>query len=247
VPEDGGPLPARPEGLEQLGAVLLSEHSLNDLLQLVVTLARRTVPGVDGVSVSIARDGKLLTSNYSDDVVRELDHVQYQLSEGPCLDAMLRGVTTSLELEADGVRYPTFAKAARQRFILSVLSLPLAVRQDVIGALNLYSGTVEHHGEDEAELAALFAQQASIMLANGLAYDTSTSLNETLREALATREVIGEAKGIIMARERCSPDEAFDRLRVRSQRENRKLRVIAEELVDLVRQDGKLMPPAPHF
>ncbi len=234
MPEQTAPVPGDARdgvGAEQLGGVLICEHSLDDLLELVVALARRTLAGVDGVSVSLSRQGKRYTSNSSDEVVNELDEVQYRLREGPCHHAMTSGRSTSIDLEAEPGRYPGFGEVARQRFMTAVLSVPLTVREDTIGALNFYSSSVRQFRDEDSSLAALFARQASIMLANGIDYAPSRTLNETLREALATREIIGEAKGIVMARAHCSPDEAFDQLRQISQRENRKLRVVAEELV----------------
>lgn len=229
MPDQVGPGPD-PGGTVSLGAVLLTEKSLDELLDLVVGLALRTVAGADGVSVSLARGGTMLTFNSSDDVVRELDAVQCEAGEGPCVDAMTKQRVVRISLQQESA-YPAFTRAAMQRFMTAVMSVPLTTPQHGLGALNFYSASVVDFDDQQVEMASLYAGQASILLANALAYATSTSLNQTLREALATREIIGEAKGIIMAREGFSRDEAFDHLRVMSQRANRKLRVIAEELV----------------
>jgi GAF domain-containing protein len=225
-----------------LSEVLLGEQSLDELLELVVGCARRTIPGVDGCSVTLAQDGRMVTSNFSDDVVRELDEVQYRYDAGPCVDALRRGVITAVVLEDEHVgRYAPFAAAARSRFMTAVLSTPLIVRGLRLGGLNLYSASLDRFGDDEIEVAALFARQASVVLANGVAYTTARSQNDSLQEALATRETIGMAKGILMATTGCSADDAFDLLRTRSQHQNRKLRDVAADMVAAFR-DGRAPP-----
>lgn len=236
--DDGTALaPERGPVATELGAVLLTERSLDELLELVVSLARRTIRGADGVSVSLSRDGRLLTSNSSDEVVRELDEVQYEHNRGPCVETIASGIGTSTVTVNGDARWPEFNAAASQRFITSVAALPLAVQDRTIGSINLYSGTIEHFAPEDLEVADLFARQASIVLANAVAFESSTALNKNLQEALITREVIGEAKGIIMAQTHCSPEEAFDQLRRESQQANRKLRVLAEELVQSVQHE----------
>ena len=113
-----------------------------------------------------------------------------------------------------------------------MLSTPLAVGDRRLGSLNLYSRSVEVFPPVAVAAAQVLAHQASVVLANAVAYATASVLNDQLREALASRDVIGQAKGILMARERCTPDEAFDILRRGSQRTNHKLRDVAQHLVD---------------
>ena len=216
---------------QSLDRYLLSESSLDELLHQVVTLARRSVPGADSVTVSLNRGKGYETPTCTDDLGRELDEVQYKLDEGPCVEALNTHHLVSFQVDQRDP-YPRFAEAAASRFVSSVLSTPLAAGGRGIGALNMYSGSVNVFPEDQVESARLFAEQASVILANGLAYSTSVTLNERLQEALLSRDVIGQAKGLLMARENCNGDEAFGRLRLISQRENRKLRTVAQELVD---------------
>lgn len=223
---------AEPEDLVGLGRVLFAESSLEKLLQQLVILARRTVGGADGVTVSLRGDsGEFETPTTTDDLVFELDQVQYRLNEGPCVHALTHNETVAFRVD-DKDPFPRFAEAAASNFISAVLSTPLTLRGHGIGAINIYSGTVPSFPDEQVETARLFAEQATVVLANGLAYDNSTTLNSRLQEALLSRDVIGQAKGLIMAQEGCDSEEAFGRLRHRSQRENRKLRTIAQEIVD---------------
>ena len=95
----------------------------------------------------------------------------------------------------------------------------------------------------EVELARRFAEQARILLANAQAFARSEERNEQLREALASRDVIGQAKGILMEREGVSADQAFDILRRASQRSNVKLRELSEQLTQQRQRTPKSSVP----
>jgi len=114
----------------------------------------------------------------------------------------------------------------------STLSLPLAARGRPLGALNLYAKTPASFTDTHEESATLFAGQASIALANAQVYWDSRQLGENLTQAIESRETIGRAVGILMAVGGRSPDAAFGMLASASQRENRKVRDIAEEIVE---------------
>ena len=151
---------------------------------------------------------------------------------------------TSIAIDDDPPdRYSAFVAAARSRFMTGVLSTPLQVRGHSVGGLNLYSASLDQFGDEEVDRAALFARQASVVLANSMAYTTAMTQNESLQDALATREMIGTAKGILMATRGCTPDEAFGLLRTQSQHDNRKLRDVAEGLVS-AQQSSRRIPPA---
>jgi GAF domain-containing protein len=218
-------------GVNDLGGVLLSERSIDELLDLVVSTARISLQGTDGVSISLSRDGTLLTSHATDDVVRELDHVQYQHEAGPCVEAISTNRPVSITVSDEEERYRAFVRRAEQRFMTAVLSVPLTVGGDNLGALNFYSASLPRFGHSESEAAHLFAREASILMANAVAYAQSNATVEQLQAALRTRDIIGQAKGVLIARTGCSADEAFDHLRERSQSSNKKLRDVAAELV----------------
>jgi GAF domain-containing protein len=218
--------------LSELTRVVISEQTLDDLLQRVVGLARSTVDGVDGASISLRHDGGTFTHNATDDVVRNLDIIQYENSEGPCVDAINQGRQVAMAVGQEADRYPTFAPLASERFIAGILSTPFAVTKQPFGALNLYSSSVSRWNKPEKNAASLFAHQASALLANAAAYASTSEAAENLQRALENRDVIGQAKGLLMAQRGCSADEAFDILRRESQRANRKLAEIARELAE---------------
>jgi GAF domain-containing protein len=113
-----------------------------------------------------------------------------------------------------------------------VLSTPLAIAGHTIGALNLYSRGAEVFQDPDIEAAQLFANRAAVVLANATAYANTESTNQHLQVALEHARVIGRAQGVIMVRQNCDSEAAFDVLRRASQRTNRKLSEIAEEIAE---------------
>jgi GAF domain-containing protein len=218
--------------LSPLSGVLLAEQTVDEILGTVVELAKTTVQGADGVSVTVVEDGDMSTSHATDDVVRELDGVQYRSGDGPCVAAIREGESIHFDTARDRSRYPAFAAAADQRFIVGVLSTPLAVGERVFGGINCYSASTERFGADEADVAAQLARQAAVVLANAATLAEATTTAEQLHQAMLSRDLIGQAKGMLMERQGCTAAEAFDILRRTSQRENKKLTVVASELVE---------------
>lgn len=225
--------------VNQLATTVLGEGGFDTVLELVSSLAESSVSGVHGVSVSLRQDGHDETRFATLEQVAALDGVQYREREGPCMDAMNNGRPNNVTLSEMEARWPAFAAAAGQNGIKRVLSVPLQVRGQAIGALNLYSLDSGSFTDGEESRARLFAHHASVVLANAAAYANAEARTEQLLQALETRDIIGQAKGVLMAGEGCTPDEAFDMLRRASQRTHRKLRDVAQEVVDAVRQRSR--------
>lgn len=228
--------PAQDDGrvarvLIEMGGVLHSEQTVARTLELVTELTERTVRSACAVSVTLAGKDGPYTPNASQTVARTLDEVQYEAGDGPCLDALSQRHTINASLGDGDGRWPDFASAAKANAMGSILSVPLAVEDRSLGALNIYSPDTQLFDETEAATASLLAQQASAVLATAVAFADATALNGQLLDALATRDLIGQAKGILMAREQCDASAAFDILRRASQRSNRKLRDVAADLV----------------
>jgi GAF domain-containing protein len=216
--------------LSELGGVLFGEETLDAVLGLVLTLACSSVPPADWVSVTMSGDDSLHTRSATSPEVRDLDGDQYQLNQGPCVEATRTGNTVNVLIDSPDFPWPEFGDRARTHGVGSILSTPLRVRDKTVGALNIYSRDAELFGDADRELAGKFAEEASVVLANAVTFMSMELVNEQLKEAVASRDVIGQAKGILMARQSCTADEAFDILRRGSQRENRKLRELAEDL-----------------
>ena len=217
------------QGCEALRRFLVGEDDLNGMLTRIALLATETVPGCDLASITMMRRGEPTTPVFTDKAALALDEVQYRLGDGPCLAAIRhRGVEC---LETTDTRWPTFAAAAAEAGVLKCLSVPLADEQAVLGALNLYSKTAPRFDERAREVACLFADQLGVAAANAMAYVEAYELSLQLQEAMKSRAVIEQAKGILMAAQGCDADEAFQILVRASQNQNRKLRAIASEIV----------------
>ena len=215
----------------ELVGLLHAEESYEDTLRRLATLARTTIPRCTAGSVTLWREGRPYTVVSTDELAQAVDDAQYETLEGPCLDASRYGETYVVAEMTDEARWPVFASVAVRQGIRSSLSLPLRVRGESIGALNLYS--TDHDGfGGSVELGRLFAGQAGVAIANAEVYRASRSMAEQLQEAMQSRAVIEQAKGVLMAEQGCRPDEAFELLRQASQRENVKLRDIAQRIVD---------------
>jgi len=224
--------PGLSESLMALGRFVLSEQSLTESLQRVAELSLRAVYGADGAGVTWVVAGKPTTVIAAGDFVRRIDEIQYTLAEGPCLEAHDTQQMVLCENLEDDFRWPRFTPAALGHGLRGVVAVPLAVRGTRLGALNVYSLQAWVLDEAAGETAELFAEQASIVLANADAFTRAQETAVSLGDALTSRAVIDMAKGIIMAREGCDPDTAFNQLKRLSQASQRKLRVVAQSLVD---------------
>jgi hypothetical protein len=215
------------EAFADLSRALFDGSDANALLEHLVGRATTIVEGCDFASVSMrGPSGRLSTPAASDPLVVELDEVQYATGEGPCVEAVTTTAPAVYSAEvATDERWPTFGPNAAARGIGSLISYKIAA-DETLGALNLYGRrprAFDDGGRDAASLLAIFA---SVVLASTHARLQAVQLNQ----ALESRDVIGQAKGILMERNRVTADEAFDMLRRASQQVNRKLRDLAEDI-----------------
>ena len=213
---------------------LLDSGSVGAVLERVVHAARDIVPGADLVSVTLRSvDGRFHTPVETDRVARELDQLQYELGEGACVEAARvpgPGMAASDDLVSD-VRWPRFGPAAAARGFRSLVStalLPDATRPQLSGALNVYSRRARGIAAADRNVLLLLATHASLALATTRAVTRGELMVEQLRAALDSRDAIGQAKGILMARRGIDAEGAFQVLRQTSQDLNVKLRDLAD-------------------
>jgi GAF domain-containing protein len=232
----GGEEESLDASLHALAGILFAGRSAVSTLEAVAHLAQRTIPGCDAASVTIMEGGKPQTTVSTAEIAVIIDRHQYATDEGPCLEAMRTQTVVRVDSFDDETRWPRFVPEVRTQGVHSSLSLPLVAVDSAVGALNLYSW--KHAGFLHAEpVGTMFAAQAAITLANATAYHRATELARNLALALEHRDMIGQAKGILIAQDRVSSEEAFDILRRASQRSNRKVYDLAAEIV--VRNTGR--------
>ena len=219
--------------LTELANLMLATPSVQQLLDDVAKLAAAVVwPAACGIT--LRRDRQPVTVASSGPLASLVDEDQYTAGEGPCLQSLTTGlVVTVTDLHAEG-RWGTYTGRALSHGVRSSLSLPLVVDGESRGALNLYSPEPRAFGPAQMDRAQAFAAHTATALTLVTRQANQTQLTEQLRAALASRSVIDQAIGILMAQDRCAQREAFARLRRASQRQNRKLRDIAADVVEAV-------------
>jgi GAF domain-containing protein len=218
--------------MHELAQLLVAEEGVESTLQRVSDLAVRVIPDCDAAGVTLALDGKYVTAACTDRRTLEVDEGQYSRGEGPCLQAMRDKAVIRLDAAGADERWPEFLEDARRSDIRSFLAGPMLLKNEAIGALNLYSRKSDGFTDLDDLLVALFTGQAAIAVANAKTYADAVELTRQLREALDSRAVIEQAKGVLMGREGLDAGAAFERLRIWSQTRNIKLREIAKQIVE---------------
>ncbi|GIF38654.1 transcriptional regulator [Actinoplanes xinjiangensis] len=215
----------------ELGRINLNETDLDGVLRQVATLARRTIAGVDEASVTLIRGRTAHTAAFTGELAQAMDERQYEEAGGPCIDAAVSASTVSVPDLTSERRWPHYIPAALDAGVRSSLSVGLPVHENVTGALNLYAIKAEAFDDEAVVLAQTFSGYAAVALANAHLYDATATLAQHMQAAMEFRAVIEQAKGILMAQERCTADEAFALLSRMSQVSNRKLHDVATALV----------------
>jgi GAF domain-containing protein len=218
--------------LDEIGQISLADHTLESVMRKVVELGKRAIPGVDEASITMIENDRPTTVAFSGQLALDLDERQYEVGSGPCLDGAAAGTASEIADFATETRWPVYVAKARGHGVGSSLTVPMPLQREVVAALNLYATTPHAFSDESRTLANAFAASAGVALANTHLYEAQTTLAEQLRNAMRTRAVIEQAKGILMGARRCTAEEAFDILVSLSQRSNRKLRDVAQALVD---------------
>jgi len=220
------------ESFAELSKIMLGAQPLTATLERIATLAARVVPGADEVSVTLIEQDHPRTVAFSGALASVLDERQYECGFGPCMDAAVTGNTIAIDDTATDDLYPDFSRLAAQNGVRHTLSMGMPIPQRTVGALNIYGTGAPVFDEDARRLAGTFAAYAAVSLANAALYTSTAELAEQMQQAMASRAVIEQAKGILLRDNRCSPEEAFAMLVKASSVSNRKLRDIAQSLVD---------------
>lgn len=202
------------------------DDSPKEAMQRAVQIATQIIPGCDAAGICVVyRGDRIDTHATSDDLVREIDALQHELNEGPCLDALREDHTViSLDL-ADDDRWPSWGPQVVEKLGLhSSVSYRLYSTDKDLGALNLYGRKASSFSSEDIADGLALAAHVGVALA-------AAQEVEHLERALSGRTVIGQATGILMERFDLVPDRAFSVLSRMSQQRNVKLRELAEQIV----------------
>ncbi|MEV7552961.1 GAF and ANTAR domain-containing protein [Amycolatopsis sp. NPDC089917] len=221
-----------------LAKTLLETNSVHDAMTQVVEAARRIVPSADLVSITLrSADGRFHTPVATAEFAEELDQIQYRTGEGPCVEAARHdspghALTNSLAQSTAFARFGPQAAEFGFGSLLAVTLLPDRRSDRLPGAINLYSRRTGAFTDDAVDHALILSAHASIALASTAAHTAAGLRESQLRQAIDSRDVIGQAKGILMNRRGISADDAFEILRRTSQELNVKLTRLAHTLAE---------------
>ncbi|MGH9265308.1 MAG: GAF and ANTAR domain-containing protein [Acidimicrobiales bacterium] len=215
---------------EKLGRVtrlLRTQRTLPAKLETAVEIVKRTVSNCDAAGVMMLIDGMPTTAAVSSRLTVEIDLIQYETGQGPCLDAMNGGNVIRIDVLDRDSRFTRFAPGALAHEINSVLSMPLAARGHSVGALNLYSHRPHAFDESSQAQTQPIADYAAEAIATSPLYAYSLDMVDGLVESMETQALIAQATGVIAATEQRTAEEALDRLRQLALASGASLRTVA--------------------
>jgi GAF domain-containing protein len=229
------PKPGLARDLSELARELHAETDPVLVLQRVVDAALSKIGSAVAAGITMVDRGCYRTAAQTSEVLAEIDQVQYRTNDGPCVTSLREQMTVRSDDLTSETRWPEYAEAAVEKGLHSLVSFQLFVEDHNLGALNVYADKPNVFDDDAEEAGLLLASHAAVAI-------SGRSKETNLRNALVSRDVIGQAKGILMERFRLSAGEAFELLARASQREHRKLRDFADDLASTGDLPGWLTP-----
>lgn len=224
--------------VDQIQNLILDSADFEEFLNELARLSAHQVAGSGDdalCGITLLRDRKAATIGWSSESAREVDEIQYTLSQGPCLTAAKEEREVYVPDLFDEDRWgPDYAKAVASHGLRSVLSVPFHLQGDAQAALNLYSDVPRKFDGDVAARARGYTREISQALRLAVRFSLHTDSATNLRATLESRTVIDMAVGIVMAQNRCNQETAVRILTDASSNGNVKLRDIASSLVQSV-------------
>ncbi|KAA0020081.1 GAF and ANTAR domain-containing protein [Antrihabitans cavernicola] len=212
--------------LGEIARTLQQDHNDLDATLNGICDAARLIPGAEDAGITLLLNGsKLDSKGQTGPIPDKIDLLQERIKQGPCVDAARDQEMVRVDDMRTESRWPQFSPAAAAAGVRSMLSFQLWVEDSHLGALNMYSTTVNAFDESSEQIANPLAAHASVALAGA-------RREEQLREAVDSRDLIGQAKGMLMQQYSINADQAFDLLTKLSQERNVKVRQIAESITE---------------
>jgi GAF domain-containing protein len=214
--------------LAEAAQAIHAPGSLEDTLDAIAHTAQDAVPGFDHVGISVVRgDGTVTTMAATSRLVRELDTLQYKLGEGPCVATLRDARIVVVEDLPNDTRWPRYVPRATDAGVRAQLGVQLSTREETLGGLNFYSTSTTNIHADATHSAELFATHAALALDHA-------RLSDQANDAMPTRQLIGQAVGILMERFEITEDRAMLLLVRVATSGQLELRQVAREVVDQV-------------
>lgn len=224
--------PIDPTGaLGELSAALTSGTDMAEILDDVVHLVQKHLPGAEQSSITLIRGTKAATAASTGPLPIALDEIQYEQGYGPCLDAGRNDEILHVDDMATEQRWPQYTPLAIRHGVHSSLSLPLPVESYLVGALNTYATTKGAFDQKSIAIGTALAAHITAAVSFAESAHGHRLQAENLAKAMRSRDVIEQAKGMVMAQQKCSAQAAFQLLRKVSMDENIKLQDLAVSIV----------------
>jgi transcriptional regulator with GAF, ATPase, and Fis domain len=232
----GKPEPTRPrelgEVLAEFAAAMADQPTVEDILCRLGDYCSELLP-TDAVGVLLRdMDGGLRVATANDDLGWAVERLEVDLAEGPCTDSLRSGEQIlAPDLAAHDERYPTFVPAALEAGARSIHALPMTARMEPVGALDLIARDPVALTANHLTTAQVLADVAIAYLVNTRIYEEKSRLAEQLQEALDSRVLIEQVKGVLAERHGIPLNDAFTRVRTYARQRGLKLRVVAEQVL----------------
>lgn len=217
--------------LQELAEVLQSQRTLGAALAGIAEAATTSVPGCDAASIAISVAGRPATAAMTARVALELDLVQYDLQDGPCLTCFHTMRTLRVDLVDQDAPFPHFAVAARERGVRAVLSVPATWGNEVVGTMNLYSRT-RPFDETAVSVATVLASQAAIAISRSPEFVAARAVVEHAQRNADDDADINLATGLLMVNEACTAEQAEGLLRQAALQDEKTIVQIAHRIIE---------------
>ena len=219
--EDGEDLPRR---LAELARSMQRQPDNAAVMDIIVSAVVHEVPGAEEATISLVHGRRrVVSAATSSEVARRFDDLQEETGQGPCMDAMYEHETVRVDDLRSDPRWPELGRRVDELGLVSALCIQLFVEGDDMGAMNLLARQPSAFTDESEHIGLLIASHAAVAVAQ------AQKLNH-LGIALASRDVIGQAKGVLMERYKITADQAFALLAKVSQDTNHRLHEVAEYL-----------------
>jgi GAF domain-containing protein len=217
----------------RIHGMLLSREASTHAVHQLAQVARDLIGSAAGAGVSLLEtDGQKMTTAATDRLVEAADALQYEIGEGPCLSAWATATVQRIDDTAVDTHWPVWSAAAARLGVRSMLSTPLVVRGDTLGALKVYATTPGAFTVEDEHMLGLLAGAAATLLSAGQSTDAPHRLSAALQEALTDRQSTDMAVGILMERRDLEQAPARALLLETARTSGRPLLEIARQILD---------------
>jgi GAF domain-containing protein len=217
--------------LQELAEVLQTQRTLGAVLAGIAEAATVSVPGCDATSIAISIAGRPSTAAITARVALELDMVQYDLDDGPCLKCFRTMSTLRIDLVDQDAGFPHFAVAAQQRGVRAVLSVPATWGGEVVGTLNIYSRTGPFD-ETAAAIGAVLGAQVAIAISRSPEFAAARAVVEEAQRNVDDDADVNLASGLLMVNQACTTEQAQGLLREAAIHDEQTILEIAHRIIE---------------